>query len=113
MNLSQIIQIVAEMEKEWADTKTEWASYKDFIDNYFNNLDVSDEVLQALRTMADDGSLNVITKESLDKAQAIRQMAEKTLFKGSDLYLLDSLDVGEYAYGADVKRALIKLQLAP
>jgi O-6-methylguanine DNA methyltransferase len=55
----------------------------------------------------------VVPKESLDKAQAIRQMAEKTLFKGSDLYLLDSLDVGEYAYGADVKRALIKLQLAP
>lgn len=60
LNLDQIIKLVAEMEKEWTDTKTEWASYKDFIDNYFNNLDVSDEVMQALRTMADDGSLNVI-----------------------------------------------------
>ena len=35
-----------------------------------------------------------------------------TLFKGEDLYLLDSLDVGAYAYGRDLKRAFIKLQLA-
>ena len=53
----------------------------------------------------------VIPKESLDRARDIRATAQKTLFKGSDLYLLDSLDVGEYAYGADLKRALIKLQL--
>ena len=55
----------------------------------------------------------VIPKESLDKARQIRALAEgTTLFKGSDLYLLDSLDVGEYAYGAKLKRELIKLQLA-
>jgi O-6-methylguanine DNA methyltransferase len=55
----------------------------------------------------------VIPKESLDKAKEIRTRAEgTTLFKGEDLYLLDSLDVGDYAYGADLKRELIKLQLA-
>lgn len=50
----------------------------------------------------------VIPKESLDKARDIRTAAEGTLFKGSDLYLLDSIDVGAYAYGADLKRELIK-----
>ena len=54
----------------------------------------------------------IIPKESLDKAQTIRANAEGTLFKGSDLYLLDSLDVGAYAYGSELKRELIKLQLA-
>ena len=55
----------------------------------------------------------VIPKESLDKAKEIRATAESsTLFKGSDLYLLDSIDVGGYAYGADVKRDLIKIQLS-
>ncbi len=54
----------------------------------------------------------VIPKESLDKAAQIRALAQKTLFKGSDLYLLDSLDVGDYAYGADLKRNLIKCMLA-
>lgn len=55
----------------------------------------------------------IIPKESLDRAREIRATAQGTLFKGSDLYLLDSLDVGEYAYGGDLKRELIKRQLAP
>ena len=53
----------------------------------------------------------IIPKESLDKAAEIHAVAEGTLFKGEDLYLLDSLDMGAYAYGAEVKRELIKLQL--
>ena len=59
-NLDQIIKIMREMQDEWAATKTEWASYKDFIDNYFATLDVSDEVLKALRIFAADGTLNQI-----------------------------------------------------
>ena len=54
----------------------------------------------------------VVPKESLDKVRHIRAQAEGTLFKGSDLYLLDSLDVGAYAYGAELKRAFIKTQLS-
>ena len=54
----------------------------------------------------------IIPKESMDKARAIRATAQSTtLFKGSDLYLLDSIDVGEYEYGSETKRELIKLQL--
>jgi O-6-methylguanine DNA methyltransferase len=54
----------------------------------------------------------IVPKESIDKAAAIRENAESTLFKGSDLYLLDKLDVGDFAYGPALKRSLIKLQLA-
>ena len=53
----------------------------------------------------------IIPKESLDKARQIRVTAQSTLFKGSDLYLLDTIDVGEYAYGAKRKRELIKRNL--
>ena len=60
MNLDQIIKIMREMQDEWEATKTEWASYKDFIDNYFANLDVSEEVLEAMRVMAASGELNQI-----------------------------------------------------
>ena len=54
----------------------------------------------------------VVPKETLDKAHEIRTAAEGTLFKGSDIYLLDSIDVGAYAYGSDMKRELIKRQLS-
>lgn len=60
MNMDEIIKIMREMQDEWTATKAEWASYKDFIDNYFANLDVSQEVLDALRVMAGDGTLNTI-----------------------------------------------------
>lgn len=53
----------------------------------------------------------IVPKESVDRAREIRSLAENTLFQGRDLYLLDTLDMGEYAYGADTKRELIKLQL--
>lgn len=54
----------------------------------------------------------VVPKESMDKITSIRSVAEaSTLFKGSDLYLLDSIDVGEYAYGAELKREFIKISL--
>ena len=53
----------------------------------------------------------IVPKESIDRVREIRRSAESTLFRGSDLYLLDSIDVGEYAWGADVKRELIKQQL--
>lgn len=54
----------------------------------------------------------IVPKESLDRVSEIRSRAEGTLFKGKDLYLLDSLDVGAYAYGPELKRAFIKTQLA-
>lgn len=65
MNLDQIIKIMRQMQDEWAATKTEWDSYKDFIDNYFENLDVSEEVLSALRIFASDGTLAEITNPQI------------------------------------------------
>ena len=53
----------------------------------------------------------IVPKESMDKVNDIRATALSTLFKGSDLYLLNSIEVGEYAYGSEIKRELIKLQL--
>ncbi len=53
----------------------------------------------------------IVPKESMDRVNDILSSALRTLFKGSDVYLLDSIDVGEYAYGKELKRELIKLQL--
>ena len=53
----------------------------------------------------------IVPKEALDKILAIRTVAEGTIFKGTDLYLLDSIDVGEYEYGSELKRRLIEKQL--
>lgn len=59
-NLDQIIKIMREMQDEWEATKTEWDDMKDFINNYFDNLDVSEEVYDALVKMANNGILSGI-----------------------------------------------------
>lgn len=58
MNMDQIIKICRELQDAWTATSAEWASYKDYIDNYFANLDVSAEVLEAIRALANSGELN-------------------------------------------------------
>lgn len=60
MNMDEILKILKTLSEEWDATKTEWANYKEFIDDYFENLDVSEEVLNALRIFAMDGTLNEI-----------------------------------------------------
>ena len=70
MNMDQILKIMREMQDEWAATKAEWASYKEFIDNYFENLDVSAEVLEALRVLAATGELNRIIDPTIAEETA-------------------------------------------
>lgn len=55
----------------------------------------------------------IVPKEAMDRAAEIRSTALRTtLFKGADLYLLDTVDVGDYAWGPDVKREMIKRSLS-
>lgn len=63
MNMDEIIKIVKTMHEEWLATKSEWATYKDFIDNYFDTLDLSEETYNALVRMIENGILNYVTPE--------------------------------------------------
>lgn len=69
-NLDQIIKIMKEMQTEWENTKTEWASYKDFIDNYFANLDLDEETEKALRTLLAEGALDPVIDPIISAAAA-------------------------------------------
>ncbi|MBR1927679.1 MAG: MGMT family protein [Bacteroidales bacterium] len=53
----------------------------------------------------------IVPKEAVDKIISIREVAQGTIFKGTDLYLLNSIDVGEYEYGSALKRRVIERQL--
>ncbi len=58
----------------------------------------------------------VIPKESIDKMKEINKKAEATIFKGVDLCLSsilknETIDFGNYALGAGLKRELITLEL--
>lgn len=58
----------------------------------------------------------VIPKESIDKMKEINRKAEATIFKGVDLCLSsilknETIDFGNYAWGPEMKRKLIALEL--
>ena len=58
MNMDELIKIFLDMQEEWNSTKEEWASYKDYIDNYFNTLDLSEETYNAILRMIENGVFN-------------------------------------------------------
>ena len=71
MNLDQIIKICKQLTDEWAQYQADWESYrtdmdtafndlKNYVINYFNNLDLDDAISDKLNTMAADGSLEQI-----------------------------------------------------
>lgn len=70
MNLDQILKIIKDLQDTWNSTESEWNSYKEFIDNYFANLNVDDEVLQVISAMAADGSLLSLMNPSIAASTA-------------------------------------------
>ena len=61
-NLDWIIKTVKDLSVEWKETKTEWSdvqtewkNYKEYIDSFFENLDLSQEVSDKINQMATDG----------------------------------------------------------
>ena len=66
-NLDWIIKTVKDLTKEWAETKEEWISveaawisYKNYIDNYFANLNVQEEINNKIDQLVSDGTINQI-----------------------------------------------------
>lgn len=50
----------SDMQEDWRDTKEAWISLKNWVENYFNNLDVQDEINNKLDEMAQDGTLDAL-----------------------------------------------------
>lgn len=57
MNMDEVIKILLDMQNEWNTVKDEWASYKEFINNYFDTLDLTEEVYTIMLRMASNGEL--------------------------------------------------------
>ena len=49
----------------------------------------------------------IIPKESINRITEIEGAAKKTIFGGTDIWLFDTIDFGEYALGTAVKRFIL------
>ena len=102
MNMDEIIKICRELQDAWNATSAEWASYKEFIDNYFNNLDVTEEVLNAMRVFASDGTLNTILDPVIANATSA-WLAEHITITQGETVIDNTLSIAGAA--ADAKAA--------
>jgi len=107
MNMDEIIKIMREMQDEWAATRTEWSSYKDYIDNYFRNLNLNDEVLAALRVLIADGSLNNVI-DPVIAAETARWLQEHITTTAGETVIDNSLTIEGAA--ADAKAVGVRLR---
>lgn len=60
-----IINTIKQLLSEWKVTEDNWKETKDYITDYFKNLDVSEEIADKLDNMAEDGSLANIINEQI------------------------------------------------
>ena len=61
-NLNWFLNRFHELEKEWDETKAAWIALKEYVDTFFDELDVQEEINKKLNEMYEDGTL----KEVLD-----------------------------------------------
>ena len=64
-NLDWVIKTAKDLTVEWAETKTEWGDYKTeidnaiaYINNYFNNLNLQEEVDHKINELISDGTFS-------------------------------------------------------
>ena len=67
MNLDWILLKVKEMIAEWDTTKNAWNELHEFVDTYFENLDVQQEINNKLDEMAEGGELLDLMKPYVDE----------------------------------------------
>lgn len=63
--LNKVIDSQNEVSEEVSNLNTAFTQLKNYVDNYFDNLDVQDEINNKLDQMAQDGSLEVIMQKIL------------------------------------------------
>lgn len=116
MNMDEIIKIVKTMHEEWNTTKEQWASYKEYIDNYFSTLDLSEETYNAILRMIENGIFNetvdpVIINEVenwlnenitdgivVDRSLSISGAAADAKVTGDELKLKTNIPLDEYGH---------------
>lgn len=71
MNQDWLLQVCKQLAEDMATVQTEWTDTKDYIDNYFKNLDIDDEIKDAIlyqvEQMATDGTLDEIVSRVVSR----------------------------------------------
>lgn len=116
LNLDWLLQQMKNCLAEWEETKTDWnnleadnTEFKAYVTNYFDNLDVSDEISAKIDELVEDGTLlEIITDDPTGEGSALSDAVGGWISthlhpEPTDVMIDDSLTVSGAA--ADAKAA--------
>lgn len=111
-DLSWLVEEIKKALTEWKDVESDWSATKEYITNYFNNLDVSEEVSDKLNQMLANGQLQEIVNNYLEAQSAFiselqAYIASKELI---DRNSIKTLHVGSGQTFSQPKDAIDSLQ---
>lgn len=98
-NINNIVNSVKNLPNEWDEYKTrvdkEIADMTEYINNYFNNLDISAELDRIIDNKVEDGTLTPVIQDALNNEINARQN-QHVLIVGDDPNLLTSATMSQY-----------------
>lgn len=94
-NADWLLCAVKELSIEWKKVKDDWNTLRDFVENYFKNLDVSEEVSTVLNKWLDDGTLERIISMYVNHLQTYSRIIESDVDypTGTNFMILFGSDV--------------------
>lgn len=95
MNMDEIIKICKDLVDNFAEIEDDWTNFREYVNNYFANLDVSDEVRANLEEMLNNGEFNAIINTG--KANIINAWLESHILPESEVVLDSSLTLANAA----------------
>lgn len=83
MNMDEIIKLMRELSDEWKKTSEDWESMQDFINNYFDNLDVSEEISDKIDALIASGEFNDIIDPTI--AEEVKKWLDENVTPSTPL----------------------------
>lgn len=94
-NSDWILKTIKELAEEWKKVETDWNSLREFVENYFKTLDLTDEVEKILNKWLDDGTIERIISMYVNHLQTYAQIISSTVDypTGTNFMILFGYDV--------------------
>lgn len=120
------IALYTPLSQEFSDLSAEFTALHDYVMNYFDNLDITEEVRQILQEMADDGTLTQLMAEYFgcvtpqmfgakgdgvtDDTAAVQQLNGQLAFIPEGIYCISNVEFGEGTRlnGSGMRKSIFK-----
>lgn len=78
-NADWLLNTVKAIAEEWKKVESDWSDLRDFVENFFETLDLTDEVEEILNKWLDDGTIESIISMYVNHLQTYEQIIESTV----------------------------------